>query len=193
MSTPHSFLVVVILLGSGTASAQSGHIGIFDDPGGAGCAITDVSGPLTIYHVVHVLTPAATRARFSAPLPSCHAGTYVGDVPSFPATFGNSQTGIEILYPQCMTGPVHLLEIWVMTAGTTPTGCTCCWATLPDPNAPSGRIEVFDCSSKVFRIDPFGAYVNPDIGCGSTPFCDCFATVPTESSTWGRVKALYLE
>ncbi len=191
MAIARFLIAVAVIVSAGSAYAQSGYITVFADPGGQSCEVYDVSGPLTIYHVVHVLTPGATRSRFSIPLPPCHTGTYVADIPSFAATFGNSQTGVDVHYGQCLGVSIHVLEIWVNTFGTTP-DC-CCWRTLPDPGAPSGKIEVEDCSSFTYLVEPVGRWVNP-VGCGGIHACNCLGgTVPIDESTWGRVKSLYVE
>ena len=57
---------------------------------------------------------------------------------------------------------------------------------IPDPEAPSGTIEVVDCAqNRTFALSRSG-FVNPD---GS---CSCGGTVKVETRTWGAVKALYL-
>ena len=109
---------------------------------------------------------------------------WVSDTPAY-EVIGNSQTGVVVPYGVCLTGRAYILTISIMVEGTSE---TCCYyPVLPDPNAPSGRIEVLDCSDTiVFGIGELSV-VN-----GNTS-CPCGGTVPVEGTTWGNVKALFRE
>jgi hypothetical protein len=58
---------------------------------------------------------------------------------------------------------------------------------LPNPNFPSGKIEVGDCSNHVV----FGVGLVATLNGNSS--CPCGYPVPVEETTWGSVKALYAE
>jgi hypothetical protein len=174
-------IAATLVFGTSLAFAQAGTIGIYGDPGGTLCELEDATPGLCSYYVVHVLTPGATAAQFSAPAPACFAGPYLSDTAVFPVTIGSSQTGVAIGYGTCVVGPAHILTINYFCQGLT--GNCCEYAILADPNVPSGEIEVVDCTSGLLFANGGHAVVNAD---GT---CDC--TNASEESTWGKVKSLF--
>jgi hypothetical protein len=142
---------------------------------------------LTTYWVVHQLTPGASAAQFSAPVPGCLLATYLSDQPVYPVTLGNSQIGVAIGYGVCFPSPNAILGIQFFTMGAT---FPCCpYPVLPDPNAVSGSIEVVDCLNNLITGVPSGTgMVN-----GNPNDCLCDGVIAVEESTWGKVKALYSE
>ncbi|MFQ5511348.1 MAG: hypothetical protein ACE5EO_05815 [Candidatus Krumholzibacteriia bacterium] len=161
---------------------QAGAIGTYADPGGIECNVTDnVPGLMPVY-VVHTIAPGATASQFAAPMPACMLGAvYLSDSQVFPVTIGNSQDGVAIGYGVCLASPIHVLTInYFGNGGTT----TCCmYAVVPDPNAPSGRIEVVDCGGPLAFGTGLVHPVNADANCNCQP-----AVLET---TWGRLKSLY--
>ena len=182
-------VTTIVLLGVIRIGHAQESIGVFSDARGCPCELTDrgSAGLLTVT-ILHVNSPGAKASQFSAPRPSCLNVTHLYDTPVF-TTIGNSQTGVAIGYGQCLTGTFQILTITYFAQGLTP---DCCYyEVLPDPSSPSGAIEVFDCNDQL--VFPPGWY---DI-VNSTESCQCYAgfeycyPVAVESSTWGRVKALY--
>jgi hypothetical protein len=179
-----ALLTVAMLCVASLVFAQGGTIGAFSDMGGTDCYITDgVAGLLPIY-IVHVNTPGATASQFYAPTPACMVGaTFLSDSPSFPVAIGGSQTGIAIAYGACLSAPIHVLTIQYFAAGLT---SPCCYFdVLPDPAVPSGQIEVVDCVETIVFATGQSGLINTD---GT---CEC--GVPTQDTTWGKMKSLYSE
>ena len=167
--------------------AHGGAIGIYADEAGVNCAIDDSTPGVLTFHVVQTNLATAGGIEFSAPLPSCLTGvTWVGDIRYFPVTIGDSQSGVAVGYPGCLSSPVHVLSIVAVTQGTS---LTCCpYRVLPSPAAASGLIDATDCLPGVnglLSATSTTAIVNPD---GQ---CSCMLTVRSEETTWGKLKSLY--
>jgi hypothetical protein len=156
-----------------------GYVTLSTVSSGDNCNIFDAAGPITVY-VVHTGTQGATAIQFSAPVPACASSvTYVADTPVFPVTIGNSQTGVSIGYGQCLAAPVHVMTISLMGAGTT--GTCCPFAVMPDPNNPSGNIEVVDCNSNMRPATGAISMINPVTSCMCTPSA-------ASPNTWQRIR-----
>jgi hypothetical protein len=167
-------------------SSSPGMIGVYADPTGADCNIVATTSGLKRVHIVHSRTDGATASQFSAPKPACWTNAvYLSDVTMFAIAIGNSQTGIAIGYGQCHTGSVHVMSIdyFIQTA---PTQFCCPYPVLPDTYAPSGQIEVGDCSFNTVFGAGATAVVNPDASCPCS-----LPSIAVEETTWGRVKAMY--
>ncbi|UCH84114.1 MAG: hypothetical protein JSW50_00030 [Candidatus Latescibacterota bacterium] len=176
-------LACIVFLGANLAFAQPGVIGITADQGGTDCNLLDtVPGALVSYYVQHLRTAGATAAQFSAPMPACMIGAvWISDVPIGPSV-GNSQIGIAIGYGGCFASPILILTINYFAFGAT----TPCCPYYPSPDPATGLIEMVDCAHFKMPAGAQCAMINPDVT------CLCAAT-PTETSTWGKVKALYSE
>ena len=184
------FLLSAILMARATlhpsVALASSRVMVFGDTGGTICALNDAAGVVD-YYIVHVYTSAATSVSFAAPLPDCHTGTWIGDVPVFAGTVGDSQSGVTVNYGECLSHPIHVLTIQVLALGTTPP--CCCYPVLPKPGSTSGYVETTDCDG-ITKTAPyeFGHPINETTYC----VCECTPTpLPTEPATWGRIKALY--
>ena len=168
---------------AGAALAQApGSIGVFSVfPVDGGCNIVDDGGFIQV-EVLHVHHDGATAAQFKLDVDNT-GWTHLGDMFNFATVIGSSITGTSVAYGACLTIPVHLVT--VSFAGTSVPPCTYI-SIVPDPTAPTGKIEAVDCGWPDWqKIFPTGgeAIVN------STPQCNC--SVPVEDTTWGGVKALY--
>jgi hypothetical protein len=95
---------------------------------------------------------------------------------------GTTETGVTIGYGSCKTG-----TFWIITALYYVTAAEpCChWTVVADPYVPSGKIDIADCDYHLTYATGGGAIVN------ATEACNC--DVPTENTTWGKVKALYTD
>jgi hypothetical protein len=177
-------LTVAIMCAATVAFGQAGTIGLYADAAGADCHIPDtVAGLYTVY-AVHTNTAGATASQWAAPLPSCYLGIWLSDTPVYAVTIGNSQSGVAIGYGVCLAGPIHVLSISLFNQALT--GSCCAWTVIPDPNVPSGQIEVVDCVNALLYGTGFTSYINGNIN-------DCPCTVGTEETTWGAVKSIYSE
>jgi hypothetical protein len=162
---------------------QAGAVMLFSDPGFNSCNISDVAGPVSVY-VVHDLHSGASGVQFSAPIPSCWTGAvWVADQNPNTLNFGDSQNGLAVSYGGCLSGPVLVTTILVLSQGLGPECCT--YPVLPDPNAPTGQIEGVDCTPAKTFPNGGQAMIN---GNGT---CPCGITTRVETTTWGGVKALY--
>lgn len=165
----------------GVAGTSPGAIGVFADQAGADCNLTDTTPGLLTYWVVHVNSPGAMAAGFSAPMPSCMVGaTFLADDPQFVVTIGSSQTGVGVGYGVCLTSPITVLGIQYFAAGGT-TPC-CPYTVIEDPRAASGQVEAVDCATNLIFIAGLTTFVNDD---GS---CPC--TVSSSSNTWVKMKGM---
>ena len=179
-----ALLTIAMLCVASLVFAQGGSIGVFGDAGGTDCNIIDAAPGLLSVYVVHVNVPGATASQFYAPTPACMVGaTYLSDGAPFAVTIGSSQTGVAIGYGACYTGPIHVLTINYFGGGAS---MACCYFEfLPDPLVPSGQIEVVDCIEGLLFATGGIGIVNADAS------CQC--NVPTQDTTWGKVKSLFSE
>lgn len=176
-------LACIVILGANLAFAQPGVIAITADPQGTDCNLLDLQPGLLTYWVVHLRTSGATASQWAAPQPVCMIGViYIADSNQIGPAVGNSQTGISIGYGGCFASPITILSMVFFGYGLTP---WCCYY-APTPHPGTGLIEMVDCSQTLLVAGAQCAMVNPD------QTCLCAAT-PTEKSTWGKVKALYIE
>ena len=174
-------LAFVLMLGATAGSAQwNGSIGIIADTGSWSPCLSANPGQLYVYFF-HFNAIGATASQWAAPPPACFTGVHLSDAPVFAVNLGNTETGITIGYMTCKTGSFH-----VMTAvyQLTSVGTCCHWSVVADPNLPSGKIEIPDCDFNLtYGTAGQGIF-------GTNPTC-CWD--PVEDTTWGGVKALYVE
>ena len=166
--------------------AQGGMIAIFADPGGTDCAIYDTqANKIVQVYVVHMFAPEANCAQFSVPVPECAFGlTWLSDDYVFPINVGESPTGIALCRGVCYSSPFHILTINYWGMGTS---LDCCVLTVePDPREVPPVLIMTDCNHDIHTAIGGSAIINPD------ETCPCL-NVPLEETTWGRVKAMYLE
>ena len=178
-------LSLMLVLAASSVFAQAGAINLFATPAGLSCDLFDTVPGIFFAYAVHVLSPGATASQWSAPVPGCMiAAIWLSDTPVFGVTIGNSQTGVSIGYGGCLGSPIHVLTITLFAQALT-TPC-CVWSVLPNPNVPSGQIEVVDCGNNLlFSPSAPSAVVNPN------PTCMCQPPLAAEETTWGQVKAIY--
>jgi len=176
-------LTVSLLLVAGMAIAGAGSIGIFADPAGMNCNLPDPGVGLVKYYVVQVFTTGSTGVAYSAPKPSCFAGTWLSDDNQFSVFIGTSQTDFLVGYGLCLAGTVHIQTMNFFTTGVSQSCCK--YTVLKSPS--EGRIAAVDCDFNYWIPDPAGGTgtINANPGCT----CD----VPAQEKTWGQVKSLYAE
>lgn len=176
-------LTLVLMFTASLAFAQAGSIGLFADLTGDVCNINEPSGVTFDVNVVYVNHGGGTACQFSAPTPACLLATYLSDITVFSVNIGDSQNGISIGFGACEVAPTHVLSLRFFGVGAT--GDCCYFKVLPHPDSEFGEIEATDCA--FISVFPTGgeAIINP------TASCDC--NVANETSTWGKVKALYAE
>ncbi len=160
------------------------------------CNIKDNAPGLLEVFVMYTGLPAK-GISFAAPMPACtDRWVYLMDVNVFGNTTGNSQTGVSVDFGSCLSGPVHVLTIRYFATGTTP--LCCMYPALP---VSGSEVDAVACNGSPVAVTRLCNYINEQ-----WPTCDCTRTflgyptefflcpavvVPVESTTWGRVKALY--
>lgn len=185
----HKWLLIMLLVFFGFVEPlHAEFIGVFNDSNGCTCQIFDHGPGLVTIAVIHVNSPGATGSRFAVPQSACMRLTYLAESPVFPGTTGNSQTGISIDYGRCHTGTFQVLTIQYFAQGLTE---DCCYIkVLPDPSTSSGRIETINCNEETVFLSEFRDVINVGYDCWCNIEPSCYP-VATESSTWGKIKALY--
>lgn len=178
-------LGLALSLAAGSATAQTGIVGIFADPAGTSFALSD-SPPmgLKLYYIVHVNTSGATGAQYRAKLPLCMTQTgamWLADMNIYPVAIGNSQAGVAVAYGACRSSPIHVQTIQVFAMGTTP---ACCYWTVDADPAAGATVMVSDCDFNVIPGTGGVGIINQDHTCPGTP---------VEDTTWGRVKTMFDE
>lgn len=172
--------LLLLALAVGPVRAQAGFIGLYTDHAYTDCtAIDPASNPLQV-HVVHMATPGATASRFKLRTGGGFAMTYLAE--SCVGCFGDLFNGIHFpSYFSCVSSPIWLASITYYTQGLSE---VCSYLeVIPDPASATGTIEVIDCGGQTLVGGSSTLYVNPD---GT---CEC--GIPTGTTNWGRVKALY--
>jgi hypothetical protein len=179
-------LTIAILCVSSLAFAQMGSIGVFADPAGTVCDLTDnLPGLYTVY-IVHVYTTGATGAQFG--LEENHLMTYIAETETPPylkigTCGGPGGLGCAIAYGGCYASPNMILNIQYFAQALTP---PCGWIRVIEDNTVTPPLLVAtDCSDPPLLINVTGgmAYINNN---GS---CPC--NIPVEETSWGQIKSLY--
>ena len=176
-------VLVVLLASPGLSHAQEGIVMLYTDVAFTACNAVSPAGVLTIY-VVYELHDGARSLRYAITEDSGGALVHLADQNQFTLVTGNSQTGVDISFDGCLQGAIHVQNVLYSILSPPPT-CTFI-VVMPDPTAPTGRIEGTDCGNvKRYPISS-QASVDHDGSCPCGVVC-----CPAETSTWGRVKGLY--
>ena len=182
-----------LLFLAGSANGQylsDSSITAYSDPAGNMCTLADNGEQALQVYVVHSVGSnplGVVAADFRVVASSGFAADYVGEniEPGF-LVLGDLRSGIQIAYALCVSGSFLVATITYQGHGTSQP-CSAI-EIQPHPQAPSGAIEVMDCYFDTARASTLGSlYVNVEEG-ACAPWCN---PVSVESSTWGRVKALY--
>ena len=181
MLLPVLALLLVSITFSATASIAQDKVELFVDEGRTVCSLSDNVPAVVSLHVFLTGPDNATLVGFKATLPDCWQGaTWLADVTPY-VSIGTSQGEMSVAFGQCLTPPVHAVEIQVATSGTS---LPCCEVKILQPI--SFPLQIVDCGfAEVNATAGQSVMVNPNAS------CPCTTPVATESSTWGRVKALY--
>jgi hypothetical protein len=193
-SVTEVLMLFAIFLAS-RASAQYGSLGVYADPGATHApspCLLDDQPTIRSYYIVHeAIWDGAVACQFSAPKPDCFTGTYLSDtVVWYEGTYGNSQTGVIVAYGICARPIVHVLTMNFLCYGTTP--ACCCYPVRPDPAETSKKILVLDCWDNIRTVSSNTNVINWNPACSEGCWI-CPYSVPTQTTTWGEIKALYGE
>ncbi len=184
---------LLLALGHPSADGQTGGvIGLYSDTQGVDCGVLDAApGVLEVYVVHSLASDEIDGVCFAVPIPTCAAGLmYIGDRPTGldpeHSVFGSSPVGVGVAYGACFptTPALHILTIVYISDGTSQSCCPLQVSRavgdefLPYPNPGAST-----CHNLLVPVEPGTAYLNPN--------ASCMCTVPTNSTTWGALKALY--
>jgi hypothetical protein len=177
-------LTSLLVLSAGAAFGQAGYIGLYADPEGINCSVSDDgSGQVTAY-VIHRAASGTTGSQWKIEASDGFDMTYVGESLSYVA-MGNTQSGISMSYGSCLGSQILLCTITYVSNGSS---SPCSYLqVVADPNSDSGAIEVMNCASQKNPGNGSRLYVNPD---GS---CACGQVNPIEETDWGRIKAMFAD
>ena len=165
------------------AYGQGGWIRLSIAPNDYNCNAS-ATGFLTVYQV-HELTPATTLSRYkienSSPTVTWLADNYLPWL-----HLGSSPNGVVISYGACQAAPVVIgFTLYNVTSTTCAT-----LQVVPDPDEPTGAIVTLDCSLPEPLKYVAGGGSFTVFGVWDFGGCHC-APTPVETTTWGRIKALY--
>ena len=175
--------VLLIIASPGLSHGQEGLVMLYTDPTFTACNAVSPVGVLTVY-VVYEFHDGARGVRYAITEDSGGALVHIADVNNFTLVTGDSQTGIDISFDGCLEGPIHVQNV-LYSVESPPSTCTFI-VVVPDPGAPTGRIEDTDCGNVKRFPGSSHASVDSDGSCPCGVVC-----CPAESGTWGRVKGLY--
>ena len=176
--------LIFVLLAS--AQARGDNITVYANASGSSCLIVDSSPAVFTVFVLHTVANGATASFLS-----------VNESPGFDATFvqedipfyhvGTFRAGVTVVYGECISSGSFLIgTITYQGHGTSQTCSALDTSTNPNSGFPPPYAWSEDCSSYDYPApSTMPLYVNPSSEC--PPSC----VVRSESSTWGRVKALY--
>ena len=129
------------------------------------------------------LTPEALGAYFRIGSGGGFTGVLVGE--RWGATFhlGNVTDGAIVAYEQCQPGRFEIVRLTYQVYGTSP---PCSYLeVLPHPDYSS--VIALTCAGGAVETKPWGPlWVNYAPQCGAA-----WCVLATESSSWGKIKALY--
>ena len=174
-------LVLASPLNAQILPAEAGQIGLFPDPNGLNCNITDTFGLITLY-AVHVNHEGAAFVDFKVEPGPGVVATWISDTDVLSITNGNSPTGVSIIYGGCFQTPTHVLSVTYQFIGAS-SDCSE-FVVSENLNTPQPWPATTLCTEAFRReVRPKNLVVNP------TGQCTC--TVATEHKTWGAIKAIY--
>ncbi len=185
-------LTFVLMLTASLAFAQAGSIGVFADDTGTSCDVLDAEVDLCKLYVVFVNHGGITGAQFQSPVPDCMTADYMSWSSPWSVKIGNpvepdivtGLVGVAIGTGICVAAPTILVTLSFFCQGTTP---ECCYyPVLPAEGVVSGLIEGVDCSFTATFPTGGEAIVHPVAG-----VCEC--NVPSQDTTWGKVKAMFVK
>jgi hypothetical protein len=164
------------------ATAQTDVIGLFTDTGYDECKLNDTGSGVVSIYVVHTATTGSVASQFRVIGDAGVTLSYIDESTQWPLVIGNSQTGVAVTYGgECRFSDILVITINYFAMGSSTTCSTL--RVTPDPYAPTGTIEVVNCSQS--RLEAIGAHlvVNSDGTCECGP--------STQFTNWGVIKAKY--
>ncbi|UCH84851.1 MAG: hypothetical protein JSW50_03950 [Candidatus Latescibacterota bacterium] len=172
------------------AAMGQGYIGVFSDPQGTSCEFVEAYPGVMQVYIVHVDVPESIGSQFMVYESAEFTGVYLGEeLGTGGIKSGNAPTGVSFGYGVCLSSPIHILTISYYVDGTSD---PCSYLEIvPDPHAQNGEINTVDCDFETVILEVGG---RGNFNVSAADPCDCsdpFALLPTEATTWSRVKAMY--
>jgi len=172
------FVFVLPMLLSTTALAHAsvtGKILIFSDAGFTDSTLSDNAPRIANLFIVHTDFDGATAVRFMTVASPGFTGVWLGETSSF-TRVGKSTTGISVGYGACITTPALVLTVSYQFFGTS-SACS--------------QLSIAPETGFLHALCFSGGGCFSDLPCQGLGSLHVNCTVPVESTTWGRVKALY--
>lgn len=167
------------------AAQQGGLIAPYSDPLGECCIMYETVGTINDVYIVHTGIPEAAAVAFR--VQSNWANAVFIEALIDEIFLGDIFTGITVSYDGCAALPRLVATLRYLVLSPTPSNENL-MSVEPSLLVASGEIEVTDCNDDVVVAVPGRLYINIDyipMGC-----LGCL-TVPTDETTWGKVKSLY--
>jgi len=172
---------------------QAGLVGVYGDPAGTLCKMTEPPPGyynMTTY-VVHVMAGPTTGVGFKVvPSYGWTASVAISQITAPFIAAGDPLSGTNVGYLSCITAtPILIATIIWNSAGT---GDTCAYLSVEDNPATTFQgVEVNDCAlpyGNSLHAPDTWFFINPDGGWCDYLWC---SYDPTLKRTWGKIKALY--
>lgn len=193
----------ILLLFTVIAFALPGHVsadaivvvGDFEE-----CYVLDQTPGLHTLTIVHKFNAGTVASRFKLEANAGMTMTYVSETHAWPSTLGNMRDGMSVCYGSCQVGDVVLGTITYQGYGTS----NSCAQLIVKPHPDAETLDVVNCGNEPELVMTFHFEVSEDVtGCflctthdpgiqydGDPHLFGC-TPVPTRSSTWGAIKAMY--
>lgn len=162
------------------------------------CSMFDQTVGMRTIRVIQRLNPGSVASRFKVVIDPGVTMTYVSETydPTI-SVVGNARDGITLCYGSCRVGDVLLVSMNYLAFGTS-ASCSQ-FRIVPHPD--SHTVEAIRCDN-----EPVGTYVQdlyvvgPGGGCGcpsghvflGSPQTFGCGPVPARTTTWGAIKAFYV-
>jgi hypothetical protein len=174
-------ITVCMMFAASLAFGQAGNIGVFADPAGASCDLSNSPAGFFQAYIVHVNSPGSTASQFRVVVYGTPL-TIIGELSAY-NTIGSAAAGIAVAYGPCLVSPIHALTVSYLGISA-----PCDYIAIEaDPTADPPAIYVTDCATPVPNL-----LTIPQGGIGylnNNGNCPC--NVPAEDTSWGQIKALY--
>lgn len=175
MRTIILLLAGLVLVAPVQAGTGVGRIAIFSDDALSNGELTDDSLRLVDIYIGHVDHIGVTGSQFKVEPTEGFTGTWISETsPWAPFTIGQSLSGISISYQACIDDDILVVKATYWLQGTS----SPCSGLRVTRVPPTPQVLCVGCNFVELPCDPPG---DLRVNC----------PVSTQTTTWGRVKALY--
>lgn len=191
-----SFATVVILSFAVAAFGGDGFVAVYTDEAGTNCNIVDESPGLITLYLVYKGPHQVLAASIMLEQSGGSQLTYLSATmpPQMPdgGFLGSPETGAGVAFGDFYDPPVHFMTVHYWGSGVSAKcGRVTVWNDPRSPRRPD-LVEIVVSGPSVIQVPGGYAVVNPN------PHCRCDAEMggiptPVEVTTWGGVKALYVD